>query len=49
MKTYRKPSASKLVAKFDSELKDLIMSDLKAIKAAKNQFSNQNNNSLTAA
>lgn len=50
MKTYRKPSASKLVAKFDSELKDLLMSDLKAVKAAKNQFSNQtNNNSLTAA
>ncbi len=50
MKTYRKPSISKLVAKFDSELKELIMSDLKAIKEAKNQFLNQSkSNSLSAA
>ncbi|MCC8410424.1 hypothetical protein LJ707_15890 [Mucilaginibacter sp. UR6-1] len=50
MKTYRKPSISKLVAKFDNELKALLMSDLKAIKQAKNQFVNSmNNNGLSAA
>lgn len=42
MKTYQKPATSKLVSRFDKELMNLLMSDLKAIKA-------KNNNRLTAA
>ena len=34
MKIDQKPSASKLIARFDNELKDLIMSDLKAFTAS---------------
>lgn len=50
MKTFRKPSISKLVAKFDNELRELLMNDLKAIKQAKNQFlDNTKTNSLSAA
>ena len=33
MKNNTQPAASKLVKKFDNELKDLLMADLKAIKA----------------
>jgi hypothetical protein len=29
MKSYQKPSVSKLVARFDKELKNILMSDLK--------------------
>lgn len=29
MKTYNKPAVSKLVAKFDNELKNILMNDLK--------------------
>lgn len=39
MKTYKKPATSKLVARFDNELKNLLMEDLKAFKA-KDQFYN---------
>jgi hypothetical protein len=42
MKTYNKPVISKLAARFDRELKEIIMNDLKALKKAKNQFSNTN-------
>lgn len=39
MKTInQKPAVSKIVAKFDSELKEIIMNDLKAIRGAKNNF-----------
>ncbi|GAA4319449.1 hypothetical protein GCM10023149_18130 [Mucilaginibacter gynuensis] len=41
MKTYKKPSVSKLVARFDNELKNILMNDLKAIKAAKDQLLNK--------
>ena len=37
MKTYNKPSTSKLVARFDNELKNILMEDLKAFKE-KNEF-----------
>lgn len=33
MKTTRKPATSKLTARFDNELKMIIMNDLKALKA----------------
>jgi hypothetical protein len=33
MKTYQKPAISKLVNRFDKELMNLLMSDLKNIKA----------------
>jgi hypothetical protein len=46
MKTYRKPSVSKLVAKFDNQLKEMLMNDLKAMKQALN---NVKSNGLTAA
>lgn len=38
MKTYKKPAISKLVARFDNELRAILMNDLKAIKGAKNHF-----------
>jgi hypothetical protein len=38
MKTNRKPATSKLVARFDSELVDIIMSDLRAIRGVKSRF-----------
>jgi hypothetical protein len=40
MRTYNKTTVSKLVARFDTELKNILMSDLKAIKAAKNEILN---------
>jgi hypothetical protein len=51
MKTYNKPAASKLVARFDRELRELLMNDLKALKEVKNQFVKHinNNNLLPAA
>ena len=42
MKTYNTPSTSKLVARFDNELKKLLMEDLKVFKE-RNQFYNANN------
>jgi len=41
MKTYNKPSVSKLVARFDRELKNILMNDLKALKKVKNQILNE--------
>ncbi|WP_345954716.1 hypothetical protein [Mucilaginibacter sp. PAMB04168] len=38
MKTYSKPSISKLVSSFDTELKNLLLQDLRAVKSAKNQL-----------
>ena len=32
MKTYQKPATSKLVNRFDKELMNILMNDLKAIK-----------------
>ncbi|WP_158827187.1 hypothetical protein [Mucilaginibacter lacusdianchii] len=56
MKTYRKPSISKLVNRFDNELKQLLMDDLKTVRSAKNQLLesikqsiNTTNNGLSAA
>jgi hypothetical protein len=52
MKTYKKPASSKLVARFDNELRNLITADLKAFKE-RNQFLSNNNqaieNQLSAA
>lgn len=43
MKSYKKTSASKLVKRFDNELKALLISDLKNVRRAKNQlFDNLN-------
>ncbi|HTH82117.1 MAG TPA: hypothetical protein VL490_04240 [Mucilaginibacter sp.] len=38
MKNNQKPAISKLVARFDDELRAIIMNDLKMIKSAKNRF-----------
>ncbi len=38
MKTYSQPSISKLVARFDNELKTLLLQDLKNAKQAKEQL-----------
>jgi hypothetical protein len=43
MKNYQKPAVSKLVSQFDKQLMNILMSDLKAVKALKN------NNRLNAA
>lgn len=42
MKTYQKPATSKLVNRFDKELMNILMNDLKVIKA-------KNTSRLTAA
>ena len=49
MKTINKPAASKLVARFDQELLEILRADLKALKQAKNQFLNNVNNNLLPA
>jgi len=41
MKTYNKPATSKLIVRFDNELKQLLMEDLKAFRAKNNQRNNQ--------
>lgn len=38
MKNSRKPAVSKLVASFDNELLNIIMSDLRIIRTAKRSF-----------
>ena len=38
MKFSQKPATSKLVARYDNELMQIIMGDLRAIKGVKNQF-----------
>ena len=44
MKTYKRPATSKLFTRFDNELKNLLMEDLKAFRT-KTQFINSNNQS----
>lgn len=41
MKNVKQPAASKLVARFDNELRNLLMEDLKVFKK-KNQFKGNN-------
>jgi len=38
MKTYQKPATSKLVARFDNELMNILMDDLKTIRRVKTNF-----------
>jgi hypothetical protein len=38
MKNNQKPAISKLVARFDDELRAIILNDLRMIKGAKNRF-----------
>jgi len=38
MKTYQKPATSKLVARFDNELMNIIMADLRSVRTVKNNF-----------
>ena len=45
MKNHIKPSASKLVAKFDTQLKEILLEDLRAFKA-KCQFVSNNQAAL---
>lgn len=49
MKINRKPSPSKLVARFDAELRDLLLADLKAFKAQHTRRDNQQKQHLSAA
>ena len=49
MKTINRPAASKLVARFDQELLEILRTDLKALKQVKNQFLNNVNNNLLPA
>ncbi|MFD1257337.1 hypothetical protein ACFQ3S_11065 [Mucilaginibacter terrae] len=48
MKTYRKPSISKLVTRFDNELKNMLLEDLKNVKSAKNQLLDSIKQSINA-
>lgn len=41
MKTYNKPATSKLLKRFDNELKQLLMEDLKVFRAKAFQSNNQ--------
>lgn len=45
----QKSSTNKLVARFDKELKALLMSDLKAMRSVKEQLLNINQTNLNAA
>jgi hypothetical protein len=38
MKIEKKPAISKLVARFDNELRNILMNDLKAMRQTKYQF-----------
>jgi hypothetical protein len=38
MRNYRTPSVSKMVKRFDNELKTLLLEDLKTVKSAKNKI-----------
>jgi len=38
MKSFKKTSVSKLIARFDNDLKTILMNDLKAVRSAKNQL-----------
>jgi hypothetical protein len=49
MKTNQKTSASKLATRFDRELKNILMNDLKALKEAKVRFLNGINGNLLPA
>lgn len=48
MKTYKKTATSKLFARFDNELRDLLMADLKALKE-RGQFTTRNNQATQQA
>ena len=41
MKTYNKPATSKLLVRFDNELKQLLMEDLKGFRAKNFRRNNQ--------
>ena len=43
MKSYKKSSITKLVARFDNELKTLLLNDLDNLKSVKNQHLSSNN------
>jgi hypothetical protein len=43
MKTYKKNSTNKLVARFDSELKTILISDLNNVRSVKSQYIHSNN------
>ena len=38
MKTIQKPAISKIVARIDNELMDILMADLRAMRNTKNRF-----------
>ncbi|MCJ8210356.1 hypothetical protein MUY27_11610 [Mucilaginibacter sp. RS28] len=46
MKTPSKTSVTKLINRFDNELMNLLMEDLKAVKSAKNQLMEKIANSV---
>jgi hypothetical protein len=48
MKTERKPSISKLVTRFDNELKNMLLEDLRNVKNAKNILINSIKQSINA-
>jgi len=48
MKTLKKPATSKLMTRFDNELRNLLSEDLKAFRM-KNSFLNNNYNNQAAA
>lgn len=46
MKTYKKPAASKLLIRFDNELKEILSNDLKSFME-RSQFFNSNKQGTT--
>jgi len=49
MKEYKTPSASKMISRFDNQLKKIILNDLKAIKAVKAKLANMQTQQLSIA
>lgn len=48
MKNLRQPSISKLVNRFDNELKAMLLEDLRNVKSAKNQLLDSIKQSISA-
>lgn len=49
MKSYKKTSTTKLVARFDSELKTILLSDLDNVRGNKKQLFHSNNQARVQA
>ena len=49
MKAYKTPSATKMITRFDNQLKKIILNDLKAIRAVQAKIANMQTQQLSIA